>query len=157
MTQLLFLFVGIVVFVTALAGITIWSPRRMSVKVGALALSALLMASSYGGFLELMGRPKPTTLEWVSQVEEATVVGVRMREGEAIYLWLELGTPSEPRSYVIPWSEEEARELQEAMEEAESNGGQVRMRQPFSNRPPTDEPMFYAQPQTALPPKPNAG
>ena len=104
MDQLLVLFVGIVVFVTALAGITIWSPRRMSVKVSALALSALLMASSYGGFLELMGRPKPASLEWLSQVEEATVVAVRMREGEAIYLWLELETPSEPRSYVIPWN-----------------------------------------------------
>lgn len=157
MTQLLFFFIGIVVFVTALTGITIWSPQRMMVKVGALALSALLMASSYGGFLELMGRPKPASLEWVSHVDEATVVGVRMREGEAIYLWLELKTPSEPRSYVIPWSDEEARELQAAMQEAESNGGEVRMRAPFSNRPATDEPMFYAQPQPSLPAKPNAG
>ncbi|MCH8111865.1 MAG: hypothetical protein IH905_07915 [Proteobacteria bacterium] len=157
MTQLLVLFVGVVVFVTALAGITIWSPQRISVKVGALALSALLMASSYGGFLELMGRPKPASLEWIAQVEEATVVGVRMREGEAIYLWLELETPSEPRSYVIPWSQEEARQLRAAMQEAESNGGEVRMREPFSNRPQTDQPMFYAQPQPTLPAKPNAG
>ncbi|MCH8181783.1 MAG: hypothetical protein IID55_01225 [Proteobacteria bacterium] len=157
MDQLLVLFVGIVVFVTALAGITIWSPRRMSVKVSALALSALLMASSYGGFLELMGRPKPASLEWLSQVEEATVVAVRMREGEAIYLWLELETPSEPRSYVIPWNAEEARQLQDAMREAESNGGEVRMREPFSDRPQTDQPMFYAQPQAIPPPKPTAG
>ncbi len=157
MNQLLFFFVGIVVFVTALAGITIWSPQRMSVKVGALVLSALLMASSYGGFLELMGRPKPTTLEWISQAEEATVVGVRMREGEAIYLWLELETPSEPRSYVIPWTKEEAQQLQSAMQEAEANGGEVRMRGPFSSRPETDQPMFYAQPQAVPPPKPNAG
>lgn len=157
MTQLLILFVGIVVFVSALAGITIWSPQRIPVKISALVLSALLMASSYGGFLELMGRPKPTTLEWISQAEEATVVAVRMREGEAIYLWLELEAPSEPRSYVIPWNQDEARQLQEAMQEAESNGGEVRMRGPFSNRPQTDEPTFYAQPQETLPPKPNAG
>ncbi len=154
MTQLLVLFVGIVVFVTALAGITVWSPQRLSVKVGALVLSMFLMASSYGGFLELMGRPKPASLEWIIQAEEATVVGVRMREGEAIYLWLEMEAASEPRSYVIPWSEQEARQLQEAMQEAESEGGEVRMRGPFTKRPQTDRPMFYAQPQATPPAKP---
>lgn len=157
MTHLLVLFIGIVAFVTALGGIAIWSPRGMPVKVGALALSALLMASSYGGFLELLGRPKPASLEWIAQAEEATVVGVRMREDEAIYLWLELEPASEPRAYVIPWSQEQAKELQEAMQEAESKGGEVKMRGPFSARQDTEEPMFYAQPQAVPPPKPNAG
>ena len=157
MAQLLYLFIGVVVFVTTLAAITVWSPRRLSVKVGALALSALLMASSYGGFLELLGRPKPAALEWLAQAEEATVVGVRMREGEAIYLWLELETPSEPRAYVIPWSQKQAEQLQGAMREVDSKGGEVRMRGPFSNRAPTDDPRFYAEPQAAPPPKPTTG
>lgn len=157
MFQLLVLFIGIVVFVTALTGITVWSPQRLAIKVSALGLAALLMASSYGGFVELLGRPKPVSLEWIAQAEDMTVVGARMREGEGIYLWLELETPSAPRAYVIPWTQENAEQLQKAMRQAESQGGEVRMRTPFANRKRTNEPVFYTQPQAAPPPKPNAG
>ncbi len=154
MIQLLVLFIGIVVFVTALAGITVWSPQRLAINVGALGLAALLMASSYGGFVELLGRPKPVSLEWIAQAEDVTVVGARKREDEAIYLWLEFETASAPRAYVIPWTQENAEQLQKAMRDAEAQGGEVRMRTPFAKRQQTNEPVFYAQPQAAPPPKP---
>ena len=154
MSHLIVLFVAVVVSATALGGVTIWSPQRLAIKVSALALTAVLMASSYGGFVELLGRPKPASLEWVAQNEEATVVGARMREGEAIYLWLELESPSEPRAYVLPWSQSNAEQLQRAMQEVESKGGQVRMRGPFQAQQETEEQLFYAQPQRPPEPKP---
>ncbi len=154
MNHLTVLFVAVVVSATALGGVTIWSPQRLAVKVGALALSVALMASSYGAFAELLGRPKPASLEWVARTEGATVVGARLREGEAIYLWLELESPSEPRAYVLPWSQANARQLQRAMQEVESKGGQVRMRGPIQSQQETQEPLFYTQPQRPPDPKP---
>ncbi len=154
MSHLIVLFVAVVVSATALGGVTIWSPQRLAIKVGALGLTAVLMASSYGGFVELLGRPKPASLEWVAQNEEVTVVGARMREGEAIYLWLELESPSEPRSYVLPWSQENAEQLQRAMQQVESKGGQIRMRGPFQSQQEAEKPLFYAQPQRPPDPKP---
>lgn len=154
--QFMFL-VGVVALVSGLGGIAIWARRPAPIKVVALFLSALLVVTTYAGFIELLGRPKPTTLEVVANVEGATVLSAKLLEGEAIYLWLQLAGEPEPRSYVLPWNSDQAIQLQEAMREAESEGGAVRMRGPLRSLQATGEPAFYAQPQPKLSPKPNSG
>ncbi len=153
----LILLVAVVALVSGLGGIAIWAQRPLPLKVVALILSALLIVTTYAGSLELLGRPKPATLELVANVEEATVLSAKLLEGEAIYLWLQLVGETEPRSYVLPWSQEQAEQLQEAMREAESEGSAVRMRGPLRSLPAADEPVFYAQPQPKLPTKLNSG
>ena len=153
----LILLVVVVALVSGLGGIAIWAQRPLPLKVAALILSALLIVTTYAGSLELLGRPKPATLEVVANVEEATVLSAKLLEGEAIYLWLQLVGEIEPRSYVLPWSQEQAEQLQEAMREAESEGSAVRMRGPLRSLSTTDEPVFYAQPQPKLPTKPSNG
>ena len=74
-----------------------------------------------------------------------------MRENEAIYLWLKFADNPEPLSYALPWNLEMAKELQKAMRQAEGNGTKVRMRKPFDRGLERAEPMFYAEPQQALP------
>ena len=49
--------------------------------------------------------------------------------------------------------ERSAEELQSAIEEAQRNGTQARMRLPFEATLDRREPKFYAPPQPALPPK----
>jgi hypothetical protein len=46
-----------------------------------------------------------------------------------------------------------AQELQQALEDAERNGTQARMRLPFEPTLDRRAPKFYAPPQPALPPK----
>ena len=93
-------------------------------------------------------------LEWFHRsMSEATVLSARMQEGEAIYLWLQLPNSAEPRYYKIGWSEEVAKQLQQAMREAEKNQGGMKMELPFENTWDTDKPMFYALPQPKLPEK----
>ena len=155
MPHLMYLFTAVVVIAAALAGIAVWAPRALWVKVSALVLAALLMAGAYGGLVDLLGRPKPATMEWVmGAAPEATVLGASLRENEAIYLWLQFDETPAPRAYVLPWSLETAKQLQKATQQAEAQGSAVRMRRPFESTPDPNEPLFYAEPQPPLPPKP---
>ncbi len=137
-----------------LASITVWSPRRLGVKLVALGTTILFLPLSYLAFAELLSKPKPVALEWwLSAADEATVLGSTMEEGRGIYLWLQLAGLEEPRAYVLPWDRELAEQLQKAMREAEERRSQVRMRLPFEPSWDDREPKFYALPQPALPPK----
>lgn len=154
MDSLMYLFAAVVLIATTLAGITVWAHRALSIKVSALVLAALLIATAYAGLIELLGRPKPTALEWtLDLVSEATVLAVSLRENEAIYLWLQFDAGSEPRAYVLPWRMDDAKQLHQAMRQAEANGTALRMRRPFEAGDDPNEPLFYAEPQPALPPK----
>ena len=58
------LFAVIVVLTAALAGIAIWAPRALRLKLTALGAVALLLPASYLSPTELLGRPTPIDLEW---------------------------------------------------------------------------------------------
>src|SRR3954466_9706862 len=99
------LFFMTVVLAAGLATISIWSPRKLWVKVGAVLLAACFMPISYASFADLLSKPKPVALEWFNRsMTEAMVLSARMQEGEAIYLWLQLPNSPEPRYYKIGWS-----------------------------------------------------
>ena len=154
MDSLIYLYGAIVLVAAALAAIAIRSPRPLPQRAAAVVLAGALMATGYAGFAELLGRPKPATLEWAARnTSEATVLAADMREGEAIYLWLRLDETPEPRAYVLPWSLEAARQLHRAQGEAEESGTAVRMRSPFMDADDGGERMFYAEPQPPLPAK----
>ena len=101
-----------------------------------------------------LSRPKPVSLEWwQGEAEEATILGSQMREGQSLYLWLQLPGTAEPRAYQLPWNQQMAQQLQQALEQATRNGTEARMRLPFEPTLDAREPKFYAMPQPALPPK----
>ncbi len=152
MDYLMYLYTFAVVIAAALTSIAVWAPRALWLKLSALALSGLMMATAYTGLVNLLGRPKPANLEWaLAAVPDATVLGATMRENEAIYLWLKFKDNPEPQSYALPWNLEMAKELQKAMRQAQGRGTKVRMRKPFDRSLDRAEPMFYAEPQPALP------
>ncbi len=154
MDSLIYLYGAMVLVAAGLAAIAIRSQHPLVLRGTAVVLAGALMATSYGGFVELLGRPKPADLEWVARnTSEATVLASDMREGEAIYLWLQLDDIDEPRAYVLPWSLAAARQLHGAQGRAEENGTAVRMRTPFRDVDDGGERMFYAAPQPPLPPK----
>lgn len=149
-----YLFALAVLIAAALSSIAIWAPRRLLVKTSAIACTALFMPVGYFGFSDLLSRPKPVALEWwLENAEEATVLGSQMHEGEGLYLWLQVQGETEPRAYRLPWDQRTAQQLQAALEEAQRNGTQARMRLPFEPTLDRREAMFYAPPQPALPPK----
>ena len=97
---------------------------RRTLSVG---IFLALITVVYGGASELLGRPKPLTLEW-RDTAKAQVVGAVPIENEAIYVWLTTAGSPEPRAYVLPWSQQAAQQLQDAMGKAEADGTGVEMK-----------------------------
>jgi hypothetical protein len=154
MTSVTQLFVVAAALAATLGLIGIAAPRRLAIKVTALATTMLFLPLAYASLVELLSKPKPVDLEWwLSHAAEAEVVASRLVENEGIYLWLQLPDVVEPRAYVLAWDRESAEQLQQALREAEQNGSGVQMRLPFEPSLDDLEPKFYAQPQPALPPK----
>ncbi len=147
MRDLIPLFAALGLLAAILAHIAIWSPRNIWVKLGALATTAAFMPVAYASLSVMLSRPKPIELEWSrEQLADAAVLGARLEEGKAIYVWLGMDGVDEPRAYVLPWSEELAKQLHGAQRTAEQTGTQVRMRKPFENSLDDRNQEFYAAP-----------
>lgn len=128
-------------------------PRgRVWQRTASATIFVLLIALVYGGSIELLGRPKPVRLEW-RDMEKAQVLGASMREGQAIYLWLQFDGAPEPKVYTLPWSMQTAQDLQDAMQESEATGTGVEMTMSLESGLDDREPKFHATPQPALPDK----
>jgi hypothetical protein len=133
-------------------------PRgRLWQRATSATLFLVLIAVVYGGSIELLSRPKPLRLELWQQADKAKVLGASMREGEAIYVWLQFPGVDEPRAYILPWDMKMAQQLQNAMQEGQANGTDVNMSKPFEAGLDDREPKFYATPQQALPDKNYSG
>lgn len=156
MTGLLSLsFLASVTIAALLASLVLWSRRAMRIKLFALAVTAAFAASHYLALTGLLSRPKPIALEWsMPEPGSSTIVASQLRENQAIYLWLIRDGETAPQAYELPWSEELARQLHEAQREASQTGEQVRMRDPREGQRSEGERVFYAEPQPALPAKP---
>ena len=154
MDSLFYIFAVVVALAATLAAIAIRARLAPALKSAALGIAALLIASGYIGFVELLGKPKPVDLEWFrAGAKSARVIAARLNEGKAIYLWLEIDGDDLPRAYVLPWSLKRALELQKAMRQAKARGTGVRMRRPFGRSKNKKKPVFHAIPQVARPPK----
>ncbi len=154
MNQLPYLFAIVGACAVLLTAITIWSRRRVWVKVTALAIAAMFLPATYFSLASLLSRPKPVAFEWHHDVKvDARVLASSLRENESIYVWLQLADVDEPRAYALPWDEQIAKQLHGARKEAKARGTEVRMRRLLRRGPRETERVFYAAPQPALPPK----
>jgi hypothetical protein len=137
-----------------LGTVSVWSPRRLAVKAGAVLVAFALMGTGYAAMLDLLSKPKPASFEWwLDRAGEATVLGNNVVEHQAIYLWLQLDGVREPRAYELPWDLRTAEQLQTAARAAAEQQSALRTRLPFEPSLDDREPRFYALPQPALPPK----
>ena len=151
MDSLFLHFTVLIALAGVLATIAVRAPRRLLLKAGAVAVSALFIPVAYAGLADLLSRPKPVWLDWSGdRVAEAAVLGSHIQEGVGIYLWLHMPEADAPRSYVLPWDRKLAQQLQEARRQAERNRAGLRMRRPFETTLDDGEPIFYAAPQPAL-------
>jgi len=133
MEFLIYFFIGTVALFALLAAIAIWSPRRTAVRVVALVTAALMMPLGYLQLTELLSRPKLIDFEWFErEALSAVVLGARFEEGEAIYLWLQLESSTQPRYYTLPWRQELAERLEQAVDDATARGSTVTIATPFS-------------------------
>jgi hypothetical protein len=101
-----------------------------------------------GGMMHALSRPRPL---YITSSTEAEVFAYAIREPESIYLWLKLPGVNEPRSFVIPYTLEKAKELKGATDAARETGRNARMLPPEDGDP--TEPVFHPPPPPAHRPK----
>ena len=150
MDNMIYLFAAVVILAALLASISIWAPRKLWIRSTSVIATAGLIIVSYIGFSDLLSRPKPVHLEWAMRtVTEAHVLGASPREGEAIFVWLQIRGVNEPRAYRMPWSRDLAQQLQDATEQSRGTRTGVRMRSPFRIQAQENEqkPAFYSPPR----------
>jgi len=151
---LTWIFFVTVALATGLVLIAVRGTLSVSVRAGALGLTAMLMLTCYTGFSELMSRPKPASLEWLRDgTSPATVAASHMRENEAIYLWLVFEDQTEPRAYSLPWDIDMARQLRRAEQQAAQRQSRVMMKSLRNRKGGESEPVFHVPPRPAPPPK----
>jgi len=127
------LFAAATALAAGLAAIAIRAPRATALRAAAVALTAALLPLAYLALNELLSLPKPASHEWYkASAKQATVLGVSLEEGKAIYLWLRLDDSLEPRYYRMPWQAKNAQKLQSAVQQAIEHEAVVRMLNPFS-------------------------
>ncbi len=153
MDNMIYLFAAIVILAAVLASISIWAPRRLWIRGAAVVATACLISVSYIGFSDLLSRPKPVHLEWAKRnIPDAQLLGASPREGEAIFIWLQMEGTAEPRAYKMPWTRKLAQQLQDATEQSRGTQTGVRVRMPFKSFAEENEenPVFYSPPRRAL-------
>lgn len=147
------LFAAVTALTGALAAIAIRAPRATLPRVAAVVLTAIALPLGYLALNEILSLPKPAGHEWFeAQAGKATVLGVSLEEGKAIYLWLRLDGSAEPRYYRMPWHVKNAQKLQSAVDRAIEENGVVRMLNPFSRKSWTDQGEINLE--VILPPRP---
>lgn len=133
MDVLIYVFAAAVGIAALLASIAIWAPRRVWIRVVAVAVTALFMPLAYVYFTGLLSKPKPVDFAWFERnVERAAVLSISLHEGEAIYLWLRLDGEMEPRYYKLPWRRRAAEDLEDAVDAVSKSKGSIILKRPFS-------------------------
>ena len=100
---------------------------------------------------ENIGKPKPLWTE-LRDLNGAIVIAAVPVEDEAIYIWVIKDGP--PIAYVLPWSDEKAQELQDAMREAAANNTHVVVEEGGGGGEDSlGEFSVHAAPQTPMPEK----
>ncbi len=118
-----------------LASIAIWAPRKTPIRVLALVAMTLFMPLVYIQFVGLLSKPKPVEWAWLERdVDRAQVLSVSFDEGKTIYIWLRLNGMIAPRFYSLPWRQQFAEDLEEAMVQASRLRSTVIITTPFSKR-----------------------
>lgn len=135
MESVIYLYAGGVLIAAILASIAIWAPRVTRTRVIALIVAILFIPLGYIQLVEMLSKPKPATHEWFKRdAGKAEVLSVSFNEGRAIYLWLRVDGALEPSYYVLPWAQNTAEQLEDAIEDASRRNGTVILKQPFFRR-----------------------
>ncbi len=135
-----------------LATATIWSRKNTWVRGAAVAGWVVLMPLVTGAAFFSLGNPAP----WVQTINvpggEYKVLGVKMVQDDAIYVWLDFGK-GHPRYFALPWDNETADRLQ-ALLEAQRYGDipGFKMTIPYEWSWDQSPPQFHPMPQPRMMP-----
>ncbi len=93
----------------------VWSRRNTWVRGAAVAIYFTLMPMVAGAAFFSLSNPAP----WIQTITvpggDYLVLGAKMVQDEAIYVWLDFGA-DHPRYFALPWSNETADKMQDMLD-----------------------------------------
>lgn len=139
----------LITLVTAgFAWATAWSRRETRIRHLAFAAFLGMLPLLAVGATETMGWHKSSLLAWRLDGEQ-NVLASKVVEGEAIYLYLDVGE-GEPRAIALPWDPRTAERLQKAQRESARRGRRGAIMK-FDHSWDRNEPQFHPLPQPQMP------
>lgn len=157
MDAIYYLFAAGLILFAFQATIAIWSPRNVWLRISAVIAVAVFMPLAYVTLTVLLSRPKPVDFAWFErQADKASVLGVSLDEGKAIYLWLHVDGHVMPGYYVLPWRQRQAEQLEDTLHAAVQSRAQVVLKKPFAKKSLEDKGSLSIEiiPPATLPLKP---
>lgn len=157
MDAIYYLFAAGLILFAFQATIAIWSPRNVWLRVSAVVAVAVFMPLAYLTLTVLLSRPKPVDFAWFERhADKASVLGVSLDEGKAIYLWLYVDGHAMPSYYVLPWRQSQAEQLEDTLHAAVQSRAQVVLKKPFAKKSLEDKGSLSIEiiPPATLPLKP---
>ena len=139
---------------SALVSTTIWTRTQTRLRLMAMVMFVAMLPLLAGSGFMALGHPAP----WVQMLTvpegEHLVLGVRFIQDEAIYLWLDFKEEDAPRSFYLPWSDSEAKRIQDMIEREKATGRRVVVGTltPTESQPDGGR-MYYLEPQPRMPDK----
>jgi hypothetical protein len=150
MTHNGYIFIAVLCLFILMAWLTIWSRKQSPARMWAIVIALVATPTIAAASFEALSYPRPLWAMWDMQ-GEYRVLGAKLVQNSGIYLYVETDA-TEPRSIVLPWNTEQARKVQDLLDEPQT-GGQFMMKYEFTWET-RDPPQFYPPPQPpALPPK----
>lgn len=135
MDAIYYLFGAALIVIAAQATIAIWSPRILWLRIAAVVATAVFVPLAYVTLTVLLSRPKPVDFAWFERnADKATVLGVSLDEGKAIYLWLQVHGHTMPGYYVLPWRQRQAEHLEDTLHAAVQSRATVVLKKPFAKK-----------------------
>jgi hypothetical protein len=133
-----------------LSWMVVWSRADTWARPAAVALFiASIPVVAYAG-VEALGRHKPITLDRLAAGDYHVLAAV-LQQDKAIYVYLIDPARDEPRPLYMPWSNEDAQAIQDALDGApEGSEGQLKMQ--YQHDGVTGIAEFHPLPQPPSPP-----
>lgn len=135
MDAIYYLFAAALIVFACQAALAIWSPRVLWMRIAAVIATALFVPLAYVTLTVLLSRPKPVDFAWFERnADRASVLGVSLDEGKAIYLWLQVEGHAMPGFYVLPWRQSQAEALEDTLNVAAQKRASVVLKKPFAKK-----------------------
>jgi hypothetical protein len=137
----------------ALTTATVWSRKNTWVRGAAVAAWIALMPLVAGAAFFSLGHPAP----WVQTINvpggDYRVLGVKMVQDVAIYVWIDFGA-EHPRYFALPWDNDTADKLQGLKDRERRGEGGFNLTIPYEFSWDDNPPQFHPLPQPpAMPQK----
>ena len=139
---------AVMAVVCVLSWLVVWSRRKTPWRGYAVLMAALAIPAVAGAGIDALSYARPLWAMW-DMSGEYRVIGAKLIKDVGIYLYVDT-MEVEPRSVSLPWNKDQAKKLQDLMDEP-ANGGQFMMQYEFSwDR---NQPQFHPLPQPPILPE----